>query len=284
MKSIFFILILTSSLTWFNVSCVDTDKDCYNNYLNHENFNYTDHEICSRLFNESLTKFRQKVELAVMKDEFVKDSDKEFVRKWFQSDKMIKIFLRSLAKNELQSDPLLKKSFDDLVTPSIEELTTLPNLLCSKESHYNMNRRIALEQKMLYETSMVHREMNEDQKCLLKNFLDAVVTKENSHILNYQVNKAAVDCNQKFAVEEEEESELNDIYAFDMSLQQIDECKERGTLYSNAHDNNSVSEAVLLIFQYFDVSEVQEEELKKILFNSVETSAHEWLKCMSEIK
>lgn len=284
MQQIFTILVSVLSLTWFNVNCIESSKECYENYLAQENFNYADHEVCNELFNKNLSAFQQILETIKDDEKSSMDGDKKCVFEWFQSEGIRRIFLRSLAKNEIQSDTSLKKSLNDLVKPSINQLAAIPNLLCDKETIYV---RIAANAKTIkkdFAESIVHHEKTVKERCLLKNFFNAVVTPENSNILNYQVNVTGIDCNETSDVPKDDETLMNEIYAFDMSRKQIKECNEKGTLMSNAHDNNSIFDALLLVFEHYDVNETQEEELKRIFFKSVETSASESLKCMSEIK
>lgn len=279
MNTIFSILVIVNYLAC-NVRCFDDDDQCYENYLNKENFNYKTHKACKEIFSESLNKFHRILDDLKAESEVDMGIDLDCVFKWFQSKEIEKIFLRSLAKNAMQSDQS-RLSFDDLVSPSIRRLMTIPLTICNLEMLFNDDDneiQQPKENEIKAYTIPKQHEMNDVQKCSVKKFLDTHVTAANADILDFEVNMTGIDCKENSKYRQEDETTMNEIYLFDMSRKQVDNCNENETLVTN-----NVYVAMLLIFEYFDVDDDQEDEIKRIFFESVKTTTENGLKCMSEI-
>lgn len=108
------------------ISIDDSDHDCFESYLKLKDF----HEVCEKVLEENLKKFHDKLEKEYEHD---RDDDKKCVFNWYRENQIEKLFLRSLAKNEIEKNESMRLSFDDLVLPSIRWLREISDFMCNLE-------------------------------------------------------------------------------------------------------------------------------------------------------
>lgn len=270
-KIITFLFLLTVSASCFLAS--DSEYNCYEKFLKAHNFNQENDEFCKKLFDENLEKFNSTIN---DENESITLDDLECISNFLHSGEIAKIFLRAMAKNEVQENQSLRKSFDDLVRPSIRHVRDTAEMLCGLDMVITHMIQQSNLKKFIKPEKMSDRDM-----CLVKKFIDRHSTGDNANILNFHVNTDAVNCNQVLQAQGDEhakdEATLNEIDLFDMTRKQTYQC-------NNATNKDDIYDPISLIFEHFDVTEEQEKVLRNVFisFNKNETSKA--FKCMADLK
>lgn len=278
MEKIFLVLIFINLVLGDDVT---SDYDCFQSYLKNSGFQYKTHAICKTLFDENLKKFHEKLE-----EEFIDHENKECVLKWHRDNRIDEIFLRSFAKNQNKLNESMRLSFDDLVLPSIRRLQEVPDFMCNLENIFN---KVA-ENSRIIKSSLVgipheKQELDEKEKCLLRKFADKYISEDNENMINFRLNWTLMNCNQSVSRVTEDDSTINEIYLFDMTRKQIDDCIIDNKTVNNNNSGllSDIFDSILLIFEHFEVNANQEKELKDIFIETNINATENALKCMSQM-
>lgn len=256
----------------------EIEEKCFTDYLKTATENG---EVCRKLFDDHLRNFNASI------DEVIRTmalDNPERIQNFLRKNQIAKVFLRTLSKQEIGRLNRMGELFDDLIRFSLERVIKNIAIIILNNGEDEMVNELMLHVKRHRQTDESSsqsserktKKMSDKEKCAVKNFLNTYAVADSALILNFPVDNVASEvCDQIFKSLYERYKRSKTVAYFDVTDDQVLECM--GGIKAIIED------PLELIYIYFNVTDIQEKEIIRIMKAHVKKMLPTILPCVAAL-